>query len=259
MFPYRPAPQNPGFVHAPACHRGPKETQSRQLSLHSPQQTPQRAERSSQRSAGGRILRTGYGTHLLLLAHHRHCSTGEHSVTVRYQAAATILFCSRFISPGNATEIPTPANKDAGSASPGSTHPTMPSNHVPQCHSSGSPPGTVTTTTSLSSHTSAAHSPPCKVGWLQTELPGRVSSEVCLKPKLPAFKAMQRRRSAGEHAAHSCHPGSLSYPHTPVLGLHTSGTPRGKLTVSSDNSSGKRPLEGPYPDLLHARQPAELS
>lgn len=101
--------------------------------------------------------------------------------------------------------------------------------------------------------------PPCKVGWLQTELPGRVSSEVCLKPKLPAFKAMQRRRSAGEHAAHSCHPGSLSYPHTPVLGLHTSGTPRGKLTVSSDNSSGKRPLEGPYPDLLHARQPAELS
>lgn len=200
-----------------------------------------------------------------------------------YQAAATILFCGRFISPGNATEIPTPASKDAGSASPGSTqpapaqeseslqlnlrilgvfsnpNPTMPSNHVPQCHSSGSPPGTVTTTTSLSSHTSAAHSPPCKVGWLQTELPGRVSSEVCLMPKLPAFKAMQRRRSAGEHAAHSCHPGSLSYPHTPVLGLHTSGTPRGKLTVSSDNSSGKRPLEGPYPDLLHARQPAELS
>lgn len=122
-MPYRPAPQNPGFVHAPACHRGPKETQSRQLSLHSPQQTPQRAERSSQRSAGGRILRTGYGTHLLLLAHHRHCGTGEHSVTVSYQAAATILFCSRFISPGNATEIPTPASKDAGSASPGSTQP----------------------------------------------------------------------------------------------------------------------------------------
>lgn len=50
-------------------------------------------------------------------------------------------------------------------------NPTMPSNHVPQCHSSGSPPGTVTTTTSLSSHTSAAHSPHAKlVGFRQSFL-----------------------------------------------------------------------------------------
>lgn len=51
--------------------------------MHLPQQTPQRAERSSQTSAGGRTLRTGYSMHLPLLAHHRHWDTGsrQHSVT----------------------------------------------------------------------------------------------------------------------------------------------------------------------------------
>lgn len=91
---------------------------------HLPQQTPQRAERSSHRSAGGRILWTGYSMHLLLLAHHRHCNTGtrQHSITGARLCCqrATLCFgsCSTGpLLPAHEKQIPPSSNRVSRSKS----------------------------------------------------------------------------------------------------------------------------------------------